>query len=485
MMTRTLNTILLACVLTLTSSAIAQPASELLEKAIFTEETVGDLDAAIGIYQQILDDAESNRKLAAQAQLRLAMCYLKKGQDTEATEAFDLLIENYPDQKELIAEARKNMPGRLVVGPVTWDDGEVMRMDMSLPTGMKIGTFIWSANQTRTDAGQDVWRMTTRRYIALNGSQGVSSVDVNLEDFRPLTSRFMHTILGDTTATYSPNQVEIITATKGEDTTNTIELDVPVYDNEQAIYLIRRLPLEVGYKTTLPIMATFGGQRLDIPLTVLEKETLTVPAGEFECYKVDLLIQNVVHQTMWFSTDDKHQPVKLNADGIVGELAAIEMQAAGESVEYTDSKFGFTLSAPTGWSFYQTDQNNPTESGVHLIDPDATAINLLDVDTLESLELNAGQTPREMLEPHLDKMAQHRADFTIREDSWVEHTVGGRPAVSLTADFIDQQGNPKIGYITAVAGETTLTKFKIVSSPENFDTAKAQIDLVIATYKAK
>ncbi len=484
MLTRKLTPVLLACVLAITSSTYAQAASELLEKGIFTEETVGDLDKAIDIYKQVVEESEANRKLAAQAQLRLAMCYLKKGQDDEATTAFEKLIENYPDQKELVAEARDHMPGRLVIGPVAWEDGEVMRLGISLPTGMKIGTFIWSVNQAQADAGEDVWRMKTRRYIAINGSQGVSSVDANKEDFRPLTSRFMHTILGETNANYSPKQVEIISIAKGEDTTNAIDLEVPVYDNEQAVYLIRRLPLEVGYKTTLPIMATFGSQRLDIPITVLEKETLTVPAGEFECYKVDLLIKNVMHQTMWFSADEKKVLVKLNAEGIVGELIAVEMQAAGDVVEYTDSKFGFTLSAPTGWSFYQTDQTNPTESGVHLVDPDATAMNLLDVDTLESLELNASQTPREMLESHLKRMAQHRADFKTRDDSWVEHTVGGRPAVSLYADFVDQ-GKPVVVYITAIAGETTLTKFKTLTTSDKLDKAKSQIDTVIATYKAK
>jgi len=44
-------------------SAVAQPTSELLEKAIFAEETAGNLDEAIGIYKQILDDAQANRAL--------------------------------------------------------------------------------------------------------------------------------------------------------------------------------------------------------------------------------------------------------------------------------------------------------------------------------------------------------------------------------------------------------------------------------------
>ena len=483
MMTKKLNPILLALVLAITSTALAQPASELLEKGIFTEETVGDLDKAIDIYKQIVEDDESNRKLAAQAQLRLAMCYLKKGQDDEATTAFEKLIEQYPDQTDLIAEARQHMPGRLVVGPAPWQDGEVSRMIIKLPTGMEIGMFAWTVDKTETDDGRDAWRVTTRRYVALNGTQGISGVVADDESFKPISSWFYHTVLGKTDAVYNPTEVSITGAGR-EELDIEISPDEVYYDNEQAVQLIRRLPLEVGYKTTLPIFVTFTGKRLDIMLEVEAKEMLTVPAGEIECYKVVLEIEKLLHQEFWFSANDHKYPVKFSAEGIIGELITYETYAAGDSIEYTDSKFGFTLSAPADWYFYQTEQNNPTESGVHLIDPDAIAINHLDVDTLESLELDVSQSPREMLASHLDKMAQHRADFKIHEDSWVEHTVGGHPAVSLTADFVDQ-GKPKVVYVTAIAGETTLTKFKIVTTPDNLDKAKAQIDQVIATYKAK
>ncbi len=42
--------------------------SQLLEKGIYTEETVGDLDKAIEIYQQAIDSAKANRTILAQAQ---------------------------------------------------------------------------------------------------------------------------------------------------------------------------------------------------------------------------------------------------------------------------------------------------------------------------------------------------------------------------------------------------------------------------------
>ena len=49
--------------------------------------------------------ADARPSLAAQAQYRLAVCYYKKKNFAEATAAFEKLVKDYPDQKELIARA--------------------------------------------------------------------------------------------------------------------------------------------------------------------------------------------------------------------------------------------------------------------------------------------------------------------------------------------------------------------------------------------
>ena len=48
-----------------------QPLSDLLEKGIYAEETKGDLEQAIQIYGQIVDNDPANRKIVAQAYYRL------------------------------------------------------------------------------------------------------------------------------------------------------------------------------------------------------------------------------------------------------------------------------------------------------------------------------------------------------------------------------------------------------------------------------
>src|SRR5258706_2613991 len=91
--------LLLASLMALhTLSATAASPSELLEKGIYTEETKGDVDSAIAIYQQLVAEAKTGQSLAAQAQLRLGQCYLKKNRTVEATAAFTKLIKDFPDE---------------------------------------------------------------------------------------------------------------------------------------------------------------------------------------------------------------------------------------------------------------------------------------------------------------------------------------------------------------------------------------------------
>jgi len=469
----------------LCSPAVAQPASELLEKAIFAEQTVGNLDEAIGIYKQILDDAQANRALAARAQYRLASCYLKKGQDAEATEAFEKLIENYPDQEELITQARQEMPGRLVVGPVPWVDGEVLRMIMKLPTGMEIGTFAWTADRVTTDDGVDAWRVVTRRYIGLNGTQVVSGVVADAQTFRPISSWFEHSVLGNFHAEYTPVQVKVQSPGEDEVAVNEFDLTDTVYDNEQAVQLMRRLPLAVGYKTKLPIFVTFtGGKHLEVAMEVLEKETVTVPAGEFECYKVKLEIENVLSQSLWFSADANRYLVKLDAEGIVGELASITKNVAGEPVEYTDQRLGFTLSVPAGWYVYEFGEDKSQATKIHLVDPDGASLNVLNAGALELTQIDVTKPVREYAMDRVSRSQLRLKGYTVRPDSWVERSINSRSAVSFVADYLDK-GKAMVEYRTYVLGEATLSRLRVHCKADRLDEIKPTIDQILSTFKVK
>ncbi len=85
-----------------------QTAGELFEKALYIEEGQGDLQKAIGLYQDIVKRFPGEREVAARAQLHIGFCYEKLGLE-EAQKAFQEVVENYPEQSEAVKVAREKL----------------------------------------------------------------------------------------------------------------------------------------------------------------------------------------------------------------------------------------------------------------------------------------------------------------------------------------------------------------------------------------
>src|SRR4030042_4548062 len=85
-----------------------QTAGELFEKALYVEEGQGDLQKAIGRYQDIVKRFPESREVAATAQLHIGLCYEKLGLK-EAEKAFQKVINDFPEQAEAVKLAREKL----------------------------------------------------------------------------------------------------------------------------------------------------------------------------------------------------------------------------------------------------------------------------------------------------------------------------------------------------------------------------------------
>jgi Tol biopolymer transport system component len=109
MKTRLILSAMIAAILALALSGAGQQSAEQLYKAgLYEEEVGGDLQKAIGIYQDILKKFTDNREIAAMAQLHIGLCHEKLG-TKEAETAFQKVIDNYPEQSEAVREARDKL----------------------------------------------------------------------------------------------------------------------------------------------------------------------------------------------------------------------------------------------------------------------------------------------------------------------------------------------------------------------------------------
>ena len=83
----------------------------LFEKAKFTMETKGDLKGAIRLFEQIIKKYPDEREYAAKSQLYIGLCYEKLGlkQAKYAQKAFQKVVDNYPEQAEVVKVANEKL----------------------------------------------------------------------------------------------------------------------------------------------------------------------------------------------------------------------------------------------------------------------------------------------------------------------------------------------------------------------------------------
>src|SRR5512132_1472257 len=81
---------------------------ELFERAKLLEENPRNLARAVQLYQQVTEQAKSDRALAAAAQLRIAMAKERQGKpDTRA--AYAAILRDYKDQTATVNIARARL----------------------------------------------------------------------------------------------------------------------------------------------------------------------------------------------------------------------------------------------------------------------------------------------------------------------------------------------------------------------------------------
>ena len=91
-------------------------AAVLFEAAIQTELVDGDLTKAVGLYADILARFSSERPIAAEALLHIGQSYEKLG-EPQAREAYERLLRDYADQRQVVAAARAGLAALVEIPP--------------------------------------------------------------------------------------------------------------------------------------------------------------------------------------------------------------------------------------------------------------------------------------------------------------------------------------------------------------------------------
>ena len=297
------------------ATAGAQSGADLLQKGIYTQETLGDLDGAIGIYRQMIASNTAPKQLAAQAQYQLVLCMLQKGDRTAASHEFDLLIRNFPDQQDLTAKARKLIPGASTLLAAPWAEGEASQLNIKR-NGVFTGEYLYYAATPWRDTVNEGQRTTSDpRFVAhANDTYLTAKLLTNT------SSRTIHVLVDCNTL--QRKEADNLSTNDVLGDASAAPFAGPAIDVEPFVFRMRLLPLAVGYKTTLttlPFLIGYGVAK-PVELTVTAVEPVQTVAGKFSCYKVSIA---PLGQTFWIGVDGARPLVKFQSGNVQAELVKV------------------------------------------------------------------------------------------------------------------------------------------------------------------
>ncbi len=120
------------------SAAIPQSAAQLYQVGLYAEEVAGDLQKAIGIFEQVIKQFPDNKETAAKAQLHIGLCYERLGLD-KAREAYERVLSDYPAQADTVGIAREKLNNILRTKSLsTRGDRELTIRSVPLPPALEI-----------------------------------------------------------------------------------------------------------------------------------------------------------------------------------------------------------------------------------------------------------------------------------------------------------------------------------------------------------
>jgi hypothetical protein len=212
----------------------------------------------------------------------------------------------------LIGGCGRPEPQPLRFGAAPWGAGEISEYAVTDVNGQAAGITRYAITAGQSPDNGRGWLI--RREIAAQGVNETVTVETT-EDYRPLISTVTRSTVsqpGQETvkATYDRGQVDMELTTRQNVTTyERTNIPSDARDSNVLLPIVRSLPLAEGYATRIQAFLPIAGLMETFTVSVLDRETVTVPAGTFETFKVELRTNNYT-TVAWYAQDDARVLVK-------------------------------------------------------------------------------------------------------------------------------------------------------------------------------
>lgn len=112
------------------------------------------------------------------------------------------------------------------------------------------------------------------------------------------------------TATYQSGKLTVAAQTAQGDKNATVDVAVDAIENDSVLMALRGAPLTESYSAVFPIVVSANAAQIKTTVTVTGKESISVPAGSFETYKVEMTFGGAQKQTLWYEVAAPHRLIQ-------------------------------------------------------------------------------------------------------------------------------------------------------------------------------
>ena len=478
--------------LLMSSSGNAQNASDVLQKGLHLQEAAGDVDGAIGFFRQVVSSAVStNKPLAAQAQYQLVLCMLQKGDRAAAEKELAALENNFPNMPDLLEKARKLIPGSAALLPSPWGDTECSQLNIKRD-GEETGEYLyysadaWSVTVTekaRKDyaavvqgnpipAGRSDLRQAIFLRWELKTKNSSRSIEIHADRDTLQPTKPWYYGQPDNSSTYHSD----------DDLGDPLAAPFtgPATDLEESVFLLRRLPLAVGYKTTIPVTSdTIAPVQLELAVTGIE--SVQTVAGKFNCYKVTF---SSIGQTFWIGVEGARPLVKFQSGPVEADLVKTwGSEDPMEPITKVMKTAGIGISEPLVESggIVRADLYFPSANGNTTV-------------TIRKVHTPAPEIAQALQRALAERTGWHNLnplwDYKVRPGSLQTRTIGGQQALTYLLDYFNTEHNSDslpnrkmTVYATWIATQDETIEFRAEMDPASVGTFRWRLEPILAALR--
>lgn len=430
------------------SSALAQTAAERLEQGVQLQSTEKNYTAAIAEYKEVLKAGAKSERLAAEARFRLVECFSELGNDERAKHHLEALRAGFAADNKWVVKAAAMGPKDWNFEGSPWEDEKLHTYEVKLPNGVVLGHYMMASRLLNAEARR--WEVSAIRSA---GGKSVCRTVFNGDSYEAESARWVMDVLGDITMKFGEKgMVKIVDSWDGSkkglyDHGKSENSQVPMFENEQMMQVIRALKQEVGTKQkSIICVGINGGVSIPFNLEVTGHEEIETTAGKFSCVKIESSIKPVYY----VSRGEKRELVRIDMGEVRIDLTKTEDWNVNEPKKLRSREFGATVELPGAMCASPPNVDEEVYR-VQLWSSDfAGTWGLLEINKKSNLLPEARKGSREYAKVLHEGFKRTLGGFEVG-DQWDEIEVNGVTAVGMKVNWVGMKGKEKKGELTTYA----------------------------------